>query len=102
MIVTRYLMDSKQALGIAFSFAALHLPLVGQKGRGLGEENTLSHLKRHLPFHSEYSCLCACPVAMTALDEKNSLFHQISLAVSTVLALLGHSDILTILEFYKK
>lgn len=34
---------------------------------------------------------------MTVPGEKNPLSHQTTLAVSTVLALLGHSDVLTIL-----
>lgn len=36
---------------------------------------------------------------MTTPGEKNPLFHQTAWTVSTVLALLGHSDVLTILGF---
>ena len=36
---------------------------------------------------------------MTAPGEKNPLFHQTTQTVSTVLALLGLSDVLTVLVF---
>jgi hypothetical protein len=36
---------------------------------------------------------------MTAPGEKKPLFHQTTLAVSTVLALFGLSDVLTVLVF---
>lgn len=89
-------MHSKQALSIALTLIACHLALVGQEGRGLGEEHPCMRSTQHPPFHSGYFYLGACPVATTSAREKNSLQCQTNLAFSRALALLGFADIITI------